>query len=55
MSRGFRICMEKGDRELKMPGYGRVLISPFPLAGDLLRVANDFVLVVGIKVTFNNF
>ena len=24
MSRGFRICMEKGGRESKMPGYGQL-------------------------------
>ena len=24
----------KGGRESKMPGYGRLLISPFPMAGD---------------------
>ena len=29
-----RICMAKGGRESKMPGYGRLLISPFPIAGD---------------------
>ena len=33
MSRGFRICMAKGGSESKIPGYGRLLISPFPIAG----------------------
>ena len=28
MSRGFRICMAKGGKESKMPGYGQLSISP---------------------------
>ena len=40
MSWGFRICMAKGGRESKMPGYARLLISPFPIAGDWLKVAH---------------
>ena len=28
------VHMAKGGRESKMPGYGRLLISPFPIAGD---------------------
>jgi len=39
MSRGFRICMAKWCRESKMPDYGRLLISPFPIAGNWLKVA----------------
>ena len=34
IARGFRICMAKGGRESKMPGYGQISISPFPKAGD---------------------
>ena len=41
MSRVFRICMAKGDRESKMPGYWRLLISPFPMAMDWLKVAHN--------------
>ena len=41
MSRGFRICMAKGDGESKMPGCGRLSISPFPIAGDWLKVAHN--------------
>ena len=33
--------MAKGGRESKMPGYGRLLISPFPIAGDWLKVAHN--------------
>ena len=31
----------KGRLGVKMPGYGRLLISPFPIAGDWLKVAHN--------------
>ena len=33
--------MSKGGRDSKMPVYGRLLISPFPIAGDWLKVTRN--------------
>ena len=31
---GSEYVWQRGGRESKMPGYGQLLISPFPIAGD---------------------
>ena len=36
---GSEFVWQKGCRESKMPDYGRLLISPFPIAGNWLKVA----------------